>query len=380
MPRLGFDGEEILWTGGPRLVQTPPLFEVTTWVGFGTAVVAIAFACVRALGLGQTPSGSLLFAAWAITVGLMSHSLPSWWSAGARYMVTRRSVIWQRGPFRRTLDRAAISYARIIWNGRAPHVGTLELIRAVRTGASRRRSSLRLEGLDSPDGVLAIIRDAQTVASPGHGWLPVAQRLDHDERVLWSARPVPSLKAYLPRNVEEWSLAVATLGLGLVSVAMALKTISLERRMLRAGYSLASVSFWGFAVGMGVAIIVMVGTALFMAKSTLGKRARSLRDTRYVISNKRVLIQRGREELHLDRNRIIDVIDAPAGEGTRTLFLVVDGPRPRAVSMSGAFDESDNGPDLCPVFECVGDSDGARLVLPGGSGKTLVPPPQRHAA
>lgn len=129
---------------------------------------------------------------------------------------------------------------------------------------------------------------------------------------------------------------------------------------------------------MGVAMFIMVGTALFLARSTLGKRARSLRETRYVISNKRVLIQRGREELHLDRNRITDVIDAPAGEGTRTLFLVIDGPRTRPVAVSGAFDEAENGTDLCPVFECVGDSDGARLVLPGGG--TSVPPPQRHAA
>jgi hypothetical protein len=378
MPRHGFDGEEILWTGSPRLVQTPPLFEVTTWVGFGTAIVAVAFACVRALGLGQSPSGSLLFAAWAVTVGLASRSLPVWWTSGAHYTVTRRSVIWQRGPFRRTLARAAISYARITWNEHAPHVGTLELIRAVPMGALRRSSSLRLEGLDSPDGVLAIIRDAQSVASPGHGWLPIAQRLDRDERVLWYARPVPSLKAYLPRSTEEWSLAVVTLGLILVSVVTAFKMISLGRRMLRAGYSLASVSFWGLTIGMGVAMFVMVGTALFLAKGTLGKRARSLRETRYVISNKRVLIQRGREELHLDRNRISGVIDAPAGEGTRTLFFVIDGPRTRSVAVSGAFNQAENGTDLCPIFECVGDSDGARLALPGGG--TSVPPPQRDAA
>jgi hypothetical protein len=378
MPRHRFDGEEILWDGGPRQVQTPPLFEATGWVGFGIALAAVAFACVRSAGLGQSPSGSLLLAVWALTVGVLARSVPKWWAAGARYTVTNRSVIWQRGPFRRTLERASISYARITWSERAAHVGNLELIRAVPTGALWRRLSLRLEGLESPDGVLAIIRDAQGVASPGHGGLPIAQRLDRDERVIWAARPLPSLRSYLPRNPEEWSLAFVSVGLIILSLWMAFKTISLERRLLHAGYSLTSVSFWGLGVGMGAAIMVILGTALFLAKSTLVKRARSLHETRYVISNKRVLIQRGREELHLDMSRIIDVIEAPAGEGTRTLFLVIDGPKARALAIGGAFGEAEHGPDLHPVLECVRDSDGARRALPGG--KNSVPPPHRHAA
>lgn len=378
MPRHGFDDEEILWTGGPRQVRTPPLFEATGWVGFGIALAATAFACVRSVGLGQSPSSSLFFAAWALTVGMLARTLPKWWAAGARYIVTQRSVIWQRGPFRRTLDRASVSYARITWSERAAHVGDLELIRAVPTGALWRRLALRLDGLESPDGVLAIIRGAQEVASPGHGALPIAQRLDRDERVIWAARPLPSLRSYLPRNPEEWSLAFVTLGLTVLSLWMVWQTIGLERKLLRAGYSLTSVSFWGLAIGMGAAVVVIFGTALFLAKSTLVKRARSLHETRYVISNKRVLIQRGREELHLERNRIIDVIEAPAGEGTRTLFLVIDGPKARALAIGGAFGEAEHGPDLHPVLECVRDSDGARRALPGG--KNSVPPPRERRA
>jgi hypothetical protein len=378
MPKHGYDGEEILWTGGPREALTPPLFEAAAWVNFGIATVATAFACVRSIGLGQSPTGSLLFAAWAVTVGVLARSVPAWWTAGARYTVTERSVIWQRGPFRRTLDRAAISYARITWSARAPHVGTLELIRAVPTGALWRRLALRLDGLESPDGVLAIIRGAEAVASPGHGTLPIAQRLDHDERVLWAARPLPTLRSYLPRNAEEWSLVAATLGLLAVSITLSVRTVALERRVLQAGFTVRSVPFWALTCGMVVAVAVMLGTAIFLAKSTLVRRARALHETRYLISNKRVLIQRGREELHLELNRIVDVIDAPAGEGTRNLFLVIDGPRARAVATSGAFGEPERGPDLRPVFECVNDSDGARRVLRGG--RTSVPPPQRHAA
>jgi len=378
MPKHGYDGEEILWTGGPRDVVTPPLFEATGWVALGMAFVATAFAFVRSISLGQSPTPSLLFAGWSVTIGLLARSAPAWWASGVVFTVTRRSVIWQRGPFRRSIDRAAISYARITWSARMPHVGTLELVRAVPTGALRRRLALRLEGLESPDGVLAIIRDAQGVATPGHGTLPIAQRLDRDERVLWAARPLPSLRAYLPRNAEEWSLVTAALGLVVVSIALSVRVVALERRVLAAGYTVRSLPFWALACGMGVAVIIIFGTAIFLAKRTFVHRARSLRETRYLISNKRVLIQRGREELHLERNRIIDVIDAPAGEGTRNLFLVIDGPKARALAISGAFGEAEHGPDLRPVFECVNDSDGARRVLRGG--RTSVPPPQRHAA
>jgi len=378
MPKHGYDGEEILWTGSPREVLRPPLFEAAGWVAFGIALVATAFAFVRTVALGQSPAASLLFAAWAVTVGLLSRSVPAWWTAGAVFAVTSRSVIWQRGPFRRSIDRSAISYARITWSARFPRIGTLELVRAVPTGALRRRLALRLDGLDCPDGVLAIIRGAQGVATPGRGTLPIAQRLDRDERILWAARPLPSLRDYLPRNTEEWSIVTAALGLVAVSITLSVRAIALERRVLDAGYSLRSVPFWALAFGMGMAVAIILGTAVFLAKHTLLRRASSLRETRYLISNKRVLIQRGREELHLERNRIIDVIDAPAGEGTRTLFLVIDGPRARALAISGAFGEAEHGPDLRPVFECVNDSDGARRVLRGG--RTSVPPPQRHAA
>jgi hypothetical protein len=82
-----------------------------------------------------------------------------------------------------------------------------------------------------------------------------------------------------------------------------------------------------------------------------------------LITNKRVLIQRGREELSLDRTRIVDVIDAPAGAGMSHVFLVLDGPRARALAASGAFGELTRGPDLRPVFESLEDAEGARRVL-----------------
>jgi hypothetical protein len=83
----------------------------------------------------------------------------------------------------------------------------------------------------------------------------------------------------------------------------------------------------------------------------------------YLVTNKRVLIQRRFEELHLDRSKILDVIEAPKGGGLYDLFLVLDGPRARAVAASGAFGEIARGPNLRPVFEAVEDAEGVSKIL-----------------
>jgi hypothetical protein len=85
--------------------------------------------------------------------------------------------------------------------------------------------------------------------------------------------------------------------------------------------------------------------------------------TRYLVTNKRVLIQRRSEELHLDRSKILDVIETPKGDGLYDLFLVLDGPRARAVAASGAFGEIARGPNLRPVFEAVEDAESVSKIL-----------------
>ena len=89
------------------------------------------------------------------------------------------------------------------------------------------------------------------------------------------------------------------------------------------------------------------------------------RATRYWITDRRVLIAQGDEELHLERTRIIDVIDAPAAGGDRAisdLFLILDGPRARAVAMQGAFD--DQAPrELSPILRNVLDGEEVGRIL-----------------
>ncbi len=72
------------------------------------------------------------------------------------------------------------------------------------------------------------------------------------------------------------------------------------------------------------------------------------KNTRYLITDKRVLIQRGHDELHVDRGIIVDVIDTPAGDGLHDMFFVLDGPKARALAASGAFGELGRGPHCGP--------------------------------
>jgi hypothetical protein len=66
-------------------------------------------------------------------------------------------------------------------------------------------------------------------------------------------------------------------------------------------------------------------------------RARAMgRDTEYVLTNRRVLIRRGRTELSLDRKGIVDVAVVEVADGCRHLFLILDAPEARALSDSGA--------------------------------------------
>jgi hypothetical protein len=364
-----------LWQGRPREYHPSPFMRAMGILAYGLGIVSIAFAVVRAVSLNDHAPTTFFFAVWSVTLGALIQALPAWWHGGAIYRVTPDHVIWSRGPFRRAIERRAITYARIVWSKRSSNVGSLELVRAVPNGVLRRKLLVRLEGIENPDGVWAIIRDAHEVASAGHSGLPLAQRLDRGEHILWTATPLPSLRAYLAVSSNQWSIVLLTMGLFGLGVAGTVRGVSIVERLARAGVSTTSVAFLALVLGMGLAVLCVFFVGFFVIQSTLIFRARMLRHTRYLISNKRVLIQRGREELHLDRRMIVEVIETPAGGGTYNLFLVLDGPRARALASSGAFGErTDDAAELLPVFECVLDGDGAKDAL-GRRSPSLPPLP-----
>jgi len=144
---------------------------------------------------------------------------------------------------------------------------------------------------------------------------------------------------------------------------MVARAIAALGKVARSGLPYLSPQFMALAAGVFLAVAVVLVVGGYIAYDTLIRPAKLVGDTRYLITDKRVLIQRGGEELHLDRSKIVEVIDAPAGDGLSNVFMVLDGPQARALAAHGAFGEMERSPHLRPVFEAVADAEGARRVL-----------------
>ncbi len=356
-------GEQIIWSGRPRELTAPPILRAAAYLAFASAAVSLCFAIVLARTLDTSPASSMFFALWSAALGLALLQGPKLWLAKVEYVVTDSRVIWKRGPFRRSIGRKSISFARIFWSRAMPGVGDVELVRAVPTGALRRRLRLRLSGVTAPARVASIINGTEAVTPVANDDRPLTQRLEAGERVVWSARPRPTWRAYLPHGQRGWALLAIGLGLVLVLVRLVMRGVPIVILLEHSGLEPNSLSFAALVTALGLTAVVVAAVAGYMIwDSTIGP-GRRVRETRYLVTDRRVLIQRGREELHLDRSKIVDVIDAPAGEGLRDVFLVLDGPQARALAASGAFGEREAGPNLRPVLERVEDAEGVQRIL-----------------
>lgn len=354
-------GEKVIWAGRPTSVETPGGMRALGLLLFALSAVSLCFATAISVTLRLTPTEPMLFAGWSAIFGVIVLQAPKIWLERVEYFVTERHVVMQRGMYRRTIERSAISFALIRWSARNPGTGDIDLVRAVPTGALRRRLLLQIRGVAAPDRVFAIIRGAQTSIDPHKGDRPLTQRLDDGEVVVWSAHPHPSLLSYLPRGRREIGVLVLSAILFVTFVVMMVRSIPNVRNLIGAG--LPEVSLVAILAGEGIAAILVLGMALYFARESLVGPARKLRETRYLITNRRVLIQQGREELHLDREKIVDVIPKRSQGGLSDVFLVLDGPRARAVAMGGAFGEMQAGPDLKPVLLSVEDVDSLSRIL-----------------
>jgi len=362
VPRDSLFNERIVWQGRPHVPRTPAFLRAIALVAFVVAAISASFAAVIAVALGNGFAAPLAFAVWCVALGLLLIQVPKRWLSGARYLVTDSHVIVKYGPFSRSIERNAISFARIYWQKDVPNVGDLEVVRAVPTGALRRRLRLTLPGLLAPDRVWAIVRGAEALAPVGQGERPVGQRLDEGERIVWSARSRPTARAFLPHGQREWFL-LAIAGFLLVAVGRMVGRGLETLTELRPAFVTPGFSFVALAFGMGLAVLLLLAIAGYLLYDAVVRPGLLAKDTQYLVTNKRVLIQRRNEELHLDRTRIIDVIEAPSRDGFRDVFLILDGPRARAVATSGAFGELGRGPHLRPVFESVEDAESVSRIL-----------------
>jgi hypothetical protein len=360
------------------VVRTPTVFRVGAVVWFCIAATSTCFGVAASLALGISPTAQLLFAFWTATLGVAFLHGPRLWLAKVEYLITEGHVISRRGPFRRVISRAGISYARIYWQPDNPDVGDIELVRAVPTGAMRRRLLLRLSGLAAPDKVWAIVRGSSSHSESNAGKRCMSQRLDDGERVLWSARPRRSWRRYVPNSRRRLLTALAAVTLVTAAVGLAIRIGNVFGLLVTAGLfdNLAGSAF--LVLGVLIAGSVAFGVSGYMLYFSVVLPALDLDRTYYLVTNHRVLIQREHEELHLDRQQIVDVIESPTGNGLHNVFLVLDGPHARALEVGAAFGESERDANLKPVLECLLDAESVSSLLLNTRPSAPPPWPSRH--
>jgi hypothetical protein len=336
---------------------------VAGYVLIGLTFTSLCFAVVIARTLGTPPTASIVFSAWCSSLAFVCLKGPRFWFDSVEYVVTDSRVFWRRGLFSRSIGRDQVSFVRIFWDPARPGLGDLELVRAVPTGALKRRLRLRLHGLSAPARVAAIVLRRDDVTPAAMETRPLTQRLEQGERVVWSGKPRLSPRSYLPETRQGWVKAF----LFVVLVAVLARMISgfwpVLGRLSDAGLSVGSLSFVALCAALLTSAVVVSATAVFAFWDGFLRPRLEVEQTRYLVTNRRVLIQRGHEELYLDRSRIAHIIDTPAGDGLFDVFLVLDGPQARALAASGAFGENERGQSLYPVLLRVADAEGVRKVL-----------------
>lgn len=352
--------ERVLWTGAPALgIPRARVWTLLPAVALTMASVAALFAAlIHVAGLPGWHESALVgcYLAVAAIGGLLA---PRYLLDPCAFAVTDRRVLWRRGSTVRSIERHAITFARIAWHRSVPGIGSLELVRAVPFGPLARSQRLVFHDLIAPDRVLAIVRDVEAAENAGDGQISLTDRLDPGEQVLWGAGP--------EGNLVGWrDLLTALGGLAMVAGGMWYGANSLEIVMGLEEVGLPVGSrpwlFLFFATLLTFATMVAIGAGAIWYGIV---RARNEgRETEYVLTDRRLLIRRGKVELSLDRKRIVDVAEVPSWRGLRNVFLILDGPGARALGDSGALSGLTPSRDAVPpVLYELRDTERVRDLL-----------------
>ncbi len=348
-------GERVLWQGRPRDPRPTRFARGLSMSLAAMAFVALGYAVVVSVWLHASTSKLVSSSALLLAAGFLIHEGPVFIRRRSRYVVTENHVVVHWGRLRRSIERGGISYARILWREDDPTVGDLVLVRAVRTGALARTLEVVLSDVVAPDRVFALIRGVEGSLAQGNGARSLAQRLDRGERVLWSG--VPHKTRWNPKRLLLLGGGVACLA-SLVRMGFGLRHA--WSLVSRSGVLPPAGMFLVRATGvLGLAVLACVFVFLLYAAS-IRPRDR-VRRTRYWVTNRRVLIRRGREELSLDRERIALVVEANA-DRDRDVYLVVDGPQARSLGDHGVL-AGQHADSLQPVFEAVDDPETVSALL-----------------
>jgi hypothetical protein len=325
--------ERVQWRGGPTLgVPRDLRWTVGPGLFFALAIVTALFAGLLYLSGIPAVRSTAFTAFYLMLTGISIRVLPQYLLDPCEYMLTDRQVIWKRGSYRRTMDRTAITYARIHWHRSIPNVGHLELVRAVPFGPLARRQRLWLHDVEAPDILFSLIRAAHPTEFAGYSDVRITDRLDRGERVLWGAGP-----AGYRVGSGEVATAIGGAVVLVVAALYAHRTAQVLIELEHLGLPVRSMT-WALlfsAILISGSIIASIG-AWLLWHGIWGARSDGSK-TEYVLTNERLIIRRGLTELSLDRKRIVDVAELPSGRsGLHNVHLILDAPDARALEDSGA--------------------------------------------
>jgi hypothetical protein len=324
--------EEVLWVGGPkRGIPRARLWVIAPALCFALAAVVALFSGLVAVA-GIPAVRSMTFLAFYLSVtGISWLLVPRYLLDACQYTVTDAHVIWQRGQLRRVIERKGITYGRIQWHRSVPGIGSLELVRATPFGPFSGRQRVVLHDVEGPDRLFALIRGATPGEFAGYGDVPLTDRLDQGERVVWGSAPA----GYRLGRVECLIAAVGVAVL-IVGVVYVHKISSVVLALERSGLPVRSATWMMlFLATLISSVVILVIGATLLWKGFWGAR-RAGSASEYILTEGRVLIRRGDIELSVDRSRIVDVAEQPSTGDLGNLYLILDGPRANALDDSGA--------------------------------------------
>lgn len=324
--------EQVLWHGRPE----PGVARDGTWVWvpallFSVALVVALFAGLLSIAGIPAVRSTALLACYLVLTGIGVALAPRFLLDACEFVVTDRHVLWKRGALRRVLDRRAITYARIHWHRSTPGVGDLELVRAAPFGPLARKERLLLHHVKAPDRLLALIFEHTPSEFAGYADVQLTDRLDKGERVLWGASP-------LGYRVGRAELQLAALGVVMLGVGCvyAYRTVNMLASLEKLGLPMRSATWVMFFLAIAISSAIMFGVGVLLVWNGVWRARAEGSSTEYVLTNRRVIIRRGRTELSVDRRRIVDVAEQPSTGDLGNLYLILDGPHARALDDSGA--------------------------------------------
>lgn len=357
-----FPWERLLWHGAPvRGVPRDYAWVLPPLIAGVVAAVSALFAGLLAVAAVPGWEQSAMVALWAGVFAVGATLAPHYVLDGAELAVTDKRVLCRRGGTVRSIDRKGITFGRVRWNRSAHGIGHLELVRSVPFGPLARSQRLVLYDVRAPDALFALIRGAAddepgaraedtspgseadasgaSARAAGRGVpgrmgdsdLGLAERLDAGERVLWGGAPAGRMVGWREVSIAAVGSVVLALGIryGLISAGI---LGDLEEVGLPLGSPIWLLLFLATLLTFGLLVAIGLGLVWYATVRALAEG----RATEYLVTDRRVLIRRGRTELSVDRVRIVDVAERAGPKGLRHAFLILDGPDGRALADGGA--------------------------------------------